>query len=170
MTWNFIILYRQTIHHLPAPQHLHGFNVASTLQIGDPSFIAHECRVTTVGDFRPADMAVGGQGAPLVPYLDRILLERHFVKTRRLGLLLNVGGISNISGYIPSSANSNENGAFIGFDCGPGTSYNYIMYTVNRCTLLFVLSHSYCGFTLAKQNLQLFFIQYEEKWHAWINI
>ena len=84
-------------------------------------------------------MAVGGQGAPLVPYLDRILLERHFVKTQRLGLLLNVGGISNISGYIPSSANSNENGAFIGFDCGPGTSYNYIMYTVNRCTLLFVL-------------------------------
>ena len=87
-------------------------------------------------------MAVGGQGAPLVPYLDRILLERHFVKTRRLGLLLNVGGISNISGYIPSSANSNENGAFIGFDCGPGMSYNYMycqqMYIV-VCTVTLVL-------------------------------
>ena len=57
---NFIVFFcRQTIHHHPAPQQLYGFNVTSTLQIGEPSVIAHECGVTTIGDFRLADMAVG---------------------------------------------------------------------------------------------------------------
>ena len=64
--------------------------------------IANECRVTTVGDFRVADMAVGGQGAPLVPYLDDIILKGHFEETGRFGLLLNIGGISNISALVPS--------------------------------------------------------------------
>lgn len=75
----------------------------------------------TVGDFRQADMAVGGQGAPLVPYLDRILLGGHFKTTGRLGMLLNVGGISNVSAYIPPSVSTDEDGRFVGFDCGPGT-------------------------------------------------
>ena len=48
-----------------------------------------------------ADMAVGGQGAPLVPYLDKAVLQRHFKESGRLGVLLNVGGISNLSAYIP---------------------------------------------------------------------
>ena len=63
---------------------------------------------------------MGGQGAPLVPYLDKILLKGHFLKKRRLGLLLNVGGISNISVQIPPFLNSEEDGKFLGFDCGPG--------------------------------------------------
>ena len=63
--------------------------------------IANECGVTTVGDFRLSDIAVGGQGAPLVPYMDRILLRGHYEETGRLGLLLNIGGISNVSAYIP---------------------------------------------------------------------
>ncbi len=50
-----------------------------------------------MGDFRCADMAVGGQGAPLVPYLDEMILRRRLVETGRVGLLLNIGGISNIS-------------------------------------------------------------------------
>ena len=116
-----ILFCRQTIHHLPAPQQLYGFNVTSTLQIGEPSVIAHECGVTTVGDFRPADMAVGGQGAPLVPYLDRILLEDHFKQKERLGLLLNIGGISNVSAFIPPCLSVDKDGRFVGFDCGPGT-------------------------------------------------
>jgi len=78
-----------------------GYLVSSTLQIADPSVIANECGVTTVGDFRLADMAVGGQGAPLVPFLDQALLQRHFKERGRLGVLLNVGGISNVSAYIP---------------------------------------------------------------------
>jgi anhydro-N-acetylmuramic acid kinase len=115
--------YRQTIHHLPTPKQLHGFNITSTLQIGEPSTIAQECGITTVGDFRPADMAVGGQGAPLVPYLDRILLERYFLKKERIGMLLNVGGISNLSVFIPPRLDANEKGRLIGFDCGPGTYF-----------------------------------------------
>ena len=118
---------RQTIHHLPTPQQLHGFNITSTLQISEPSVIAQECGITTVGDFRPADMAVGGQGAPLVPYLDRILLERYFLKTGRVGILLNIGGISNLSVLIPTTGlDESEDERFIGFDCGPGM---YIEYT-----------------------------------------
>ena len=62
---------RQTIHHQPVPMKMWGETVTSTLQIGDPSIIANVVGVTTVGDFRLADMSVGGQGAPLVPYLDR---------------------------------------------------------------------------------------------------
>ena len=46
-------------------------------------------------------MAVGGQGAPLVPYLDEIILKRHFEETGRVGMLLNIGGISNISALVP---------------------------------------------------------------------
>lgn len=94
-------LSRQTIHHIPSAVNMHGYHISSTLQIADPAVIANECGVTTVGDFRMADMAVGGQGAPLVPYLDKALLQRHFKESRRLGVLLNVGGISNVSAYIP---------------------------------------------------------------------
>ncbi len=55
----------------------------------------------TVGDFRTADVAEGGQGAPLVPYLDGILLSRHFGRTGRVGVALNIGGISNMTAFIP---------------------------------------------------------------------
>lgn len=108
---------RQTIHHLPEPRCLHGYTVSSTLQIGDPAVIAGQCGVTTVGDFRMADIAVGGQGAPLVPYMDQTLLQHHQSQTGRVGLLLNIGGISNISVLVPST------GELVGFDCGPGEGY-----------------------------------------------
>ena len=103
MYTTYVAACRQTIHHMPAQRTLYGFQITSTLQIGDPSVIANECGVTTVGDFRMADMAVGGQGAPLVPYLDQILLARHYRETKRVGMLLNIGGISNISAYVPPS-------------------------------------------------------------------
>ena len=92
---------RQTIHHQPLPLHLHGYSVSSTLQLGDPAVIAHEVAVTTVGDFRAADMAAGGQGAPLVPYLDGALLRTHHRSTGSLALLVNIGGIANVSVYVP---------------------------------------------------------------------
>ncbi len=59
--------------------------------------IANLCGVTTVGDFRMADVSVGGQGAPLAPYFDDILLRRYRQETGRIGVILNIGGISNIS-------------------------------------------------------------------------
>ena len=122
----------QTIWHQPEPQVLFGHTVSSTLQIGDPSTIACETGIATVGDFRLADMSEGGQGAPLVPFLDRILLRSHFASSGRLGLMLNIGGISNLTMWIPAHLSDNESSEertgpaakgderILAFDCGPG--------------------------------------------------
>jgi anhydro-N-acetylmuramic acid kinase len=101
----------QTIFHQGAPAPYFGRRTASTLQIGEPSVIAARTGITTVGDFRPADMALRGQGAPLVPYAD-YLLYRH----KKLGRVsLNLGGIANIT-VIPASAKPAD---VIAFDTGP---------------------------------------------------
>ena len=65
----------QTIQHLPEKEKLFGKTVRSTLQLGAPSVISAKTGIITVGDFRSADIAVGGQGAPLVPYFDFILFR-----------------------------------------------------------------------------------------------
>jgi anhydro-N-acetylmuramic acid kinase len=102
----------QTIYHQGNASAFLGQRVASTLQIGEPSVIAAETGVTTVGDFRPADMARGGQGAPLVPFVD-YLLYRH----ARLGrVALNIGGIANVT-VIPRAAQPAQ---VLAFDTGPG--------------------------------------------------
>jgi len=101
----------QTIFHQGRPVPFFGWPTASTLQIGEPSVIAARTGITTVGDFRPADIALGGQGAPLVPYAD-YLLYRH-AKLGRISL--NLGGIANIT-VIPAAAKLNQVSAF---DTGP---------------------------------------------------
>jgi anhydro-N-acetylmuramic acid kinase len=88
-----------------------GSNVASTLQIGEPSVIAARTGIHTVGDFRPADMAVGGQGAPLVPFADYVLY-RHATLGR---VSLNLGGIANVT-VIPAGAKPAD---VFAFDTGP---------------------------------------------------
>jgi anhydro-N-acetylmuramic acid kinase len=86
--------------------------VASTLQIGEPAIIAARTGATVVADFRPADLALGGQGAPLVPLVD-YLLFRH----ERYGTVaLNIGGIANVT-VIPAGATPQT---VFGFDTGPG--------------------------------------------------
>jgi anhydro-N-acetylmuramic acid kinase len=101
----------QTIFHQGKPVPYLGRPTASTLQIGEPSVIAASTCITTVGDFRPADMALGGQGAPLVPYAD-YLLYRH----EKLGRVsLNLGGIANVT-VIPASAKPEQ---ILAFDTGP---------------------------------------------------
>jgi anhydro-N-acetylmuramic acid kinase len=101
----------QTIFHQGKPIPYFGRPTASTLQIGEPSIIAARTGITTVGDFRPADMALGGQGAPLVPYAD-FLLYRHEKLSR---VSLNLGGIANIT-VIPAAAKPQQ---MFAFDTGP---------------------------------------------------
>ena len=96
----------QTIHHLPNAK------FPSTLQIGEGSVIARRTGVITVSDFRVADMAAGGQGAPLVPYADWFL----FSDARRPRIVQNIGGIGNLTFLRPKGKLSQV----IAFDTGPG--------------------------------------------------
>ena len=79
----------QTIYHQPTPKQFGSKKISSTLQLGDPAVLAQLTGITTVGDFRVADVAVGGQGAPLVPYFDWLF----FKKLKKNVLILNIGGI-----------------------------------------------------------------------------
>src|SRR6202023_348024 len=101
----------QTIFHQGQPVPYLGRKTASTLQIGEASIIAARTGITTIADFRPADIAQGGQGAPLVPYADYVLY-RH----EKLGRVsLNLGGIANIT-VIPADAKPSQ---VFAFDTGP---------------------------------------------------
>ncbi|MBI5182532.1 MAG: anhydro-N-acetylmuramic acid kinase [Nitrospirae bacterium] len=101
----------QTIHHMPEPRMEGRFSIRSTLQIGEPSIIAERTGLTVVSDFRPRDIAAGGEGAPLTPYLHYIL----FNQPRLHSVIVNIGGISNIT-YIPDS----DFKKIAAFDTGPG--------------------------------------------------
>ena len=102
----------QTVHHLPKRERFFGRDIGATLQIGEPSVIARRTGIITVGDFRPADIAEGGEGAPLIPLVDRIL----FTDDRLCSIALNIGGIANVT-FIPPRGSDLET---IAFDTGPG--------------------------------------------------
>ncbi len=95
----------QTVHH--EPQGAERF----TLQLGDPNRLAATTGITTVADFRRLDMALGGQGAPLVPAFHEWLL-RDPSETR---VVVNIGGIANVTVLRP-------NRPTVGFDTGPGNT------------------------------------------------
>lgn len=102
----------QTVWHQPIPGTEPPWSVASTLQIGDISILAERTGRPVVGDFRTADMAVGGQGAPLVPFADYICYR----DTDKGRILQNIGGIANCTA-IPAGAGIEE---LVAFDTGPG--------------------------------------------------
>jgi len=102
----------QTIWHQPQKEEFVDVSICSTMQIGDPSVLAQLTGISVVGDFRVADVALDGQGAPLIPYFDWVF----FNKFKKNILSVNIGGISNIT-YIPKDGDINKVKAF---DCGPG--------------------------------------------------
>ncbi len=93
----------QTIRHRP--------DIGFTLQIGDPNIIAEQTGITTIADFRRRDMAVGGQGAPLVPAFHASIFSDE--QTSRG--ILNIGGMANVT-LLPATGNNTTSG----FDTGPG--------------------------------------------------
>jgi anhydro-N-acetylmuramic acid kinase len=102
----------QTLFHQGDRQRYLGRPVAVTWQTGESALIAARVGVPVVSDFRPADMAAGGKGAPLVPYLDYLLYR----DTRIGRIVQNIGGIANLSA-IPAGASAEK---VIAFDTGPG--------------------------------------------------
>jgi len=109
---DFVSSHGQTVWHIPQASGHDPVRVRSTLQLGDLSVLAKRTGKPVVGDFRPADMAVGGQGAPLAPYGDLIL----FGSPDKGRLLQNVGGIGNCTA-LPAGAGPED---ALAFDTGPG--------------------------------------------------
>src|ERR1700680_3667416 len=109
---DLIASHGQTIFHQGPPIPYLGAKTSSTFQIGEPSIIAARTGVTTIADFRPADMAAGGQGAPLVPFADYLLYR----DARAGRAALNIGGIANVT-VIPRGAKIED---VFAFDIGPG--------------------------------------------------
>lgn len=105
---DFIASHGQTIFHIPPAEQQPG----ATLQIGEAAIIAERTGIITLSDFRPRDMAVGGHGAPLVPYADHVL----FSQPEQVRAIQNIGGIANVT-IVP-----HELEEVIAFDTGPGNA------------------------------------------------
>jgi anhydro-N-acetylmuramic acid kinase len=102
----------QTFYHQAVPQRFLGKQISTTWQTGEAAWIAARVGVPVVSDFRPADMAAGGKGAPLVPYLDYL-----WFRDERVGRIAqNIGGIANLTA-IAAGAGSDR---VLAFDTGPG--------------------------------------------------
>jgi len=122
----------QTIWHAPVYEAPDGVPVHYTVQIGEGSVIALKTGVPTVSDFRTADMAAGGQGAPLVPFTEYLLYR----KQEETVLLQNIGGIGNIT-VIPAGCGPEK---VFAFDTGPGNM---------------IIDAAVCAITGGKENCDL---------------
>ena len=105
----FIAMHGQTVWHNPQEQD--GFE-SSTLQLGDPSYLAVELNIKVISNFRMADMAAGGSGAPLVPFANYVL----YASDKENIAMQNIGGISNVT-FLKKGGKIDD---IIAFDTGPG--------------------------------------------------
>lgn len=97
-----------TLQHRPEGCHALGMRVSGSWQLGDAHTVRQQLGISTISDFRAADMALGGQGAPLVPFLDQLL----FAHPQEHRILLNLGGIANLTFLCPTQP-------LVAFDSGP---------------------------------------------------
>ncbi len=118
---DLIASHGQTVYHIPRLDEARDWQVRGTLQIGDPAALALETGKPVISDFRSADLVAGGQGAPLVPFADRVFFAENNVKRA----VHNLGGISNLT-YLPGL---DANGV-LAFDTGPANCL--IDETMNR--------------------------------------
>ena len=109
---NHIGCHGQTVRHLPEISKSLGREVRATAQIGDAAILAERTGIAVVSNFRAGDLAAGGQGAPLAPYLDCKLLADNSISR----VALNIGGIANVT-FLPPGVSSDE---VLAFDTGPG--------------------------------------------------
>ncbi len=145
---SFIGSHGQTVYHQPVHT---SDSAASTLQIGEPSVIAYRTNTQVVSNFRSMDMAAGGEGAPLVPYIDFLLYR----KKDGGRLLQNIGGIGNVT-VLPWDCSLND---VFAFDTGPGN-----MVIDGLCEKLFGRSFDEDGEIAAKGE-----VHYEtaQEWMTW---
>jgi anhydro-N-acetylmuramic acid kinase len=120
---DLVALSGQTMYHIPKVDEARGWHTVSTLQLGEAAIVAERCDVLVISDFRQADMAAGGQGAPMVSFGDFKL----FSEVGKARAIHNLGGISNLT-YVPKSGNPNE---VFAFDTGPANCL--IDEAVKRC-------------------------------------
>ncbi|RMH05565.1 MAG: anhydro-N-acetylmuramic acid kinase [Nitrospirae bacterium] len=101
-----------TVRHVTRPRRIPGIGlVRASFQVGDPAIIAERTGITTVADFRARDVAAGGEGAPLTPYIHHLLFQH----PHRSRLIVNLGGIANVT-YLPAAGRFQNIQAF---DVGP---------------------------------------------------
>ncbi len=134
---DFIASHGQTIYHIASSEKDY---YRSSLQLGEGSVISHLCKTTVVSNFRLADIASGGQGAPLVPYADFVL----FSSDKYSRAIHNIGGIANMT-YLKKSGTLDE---VIAFDSGPGN-----MMINEACQVLYQMDYDVDGKIASKGKL-----------------
>jgi anhydro-N-acetylmuramic acid kinase len=114
----------QTVRHYPSPKKIMGFKTSGSIQIGDGNAVTTVTGFPTISDFRQADIAGGGEGAPLTPFVNQILFGTGKVSR----IIVNIGGIANFSYHPAGGKVEDVNGG----DCGPGNRLSDL-----TCKLIF---------------------------------